>query len=429
MSPSDVSSFSTVARLATRLAAAGVVLAAAAATASARPARRGHDAVHRVRATAQPAFARRGPIIVYVNRGGGVVGPGDDDSRHNTSSLADGARIRVPAWGGGDAAWRKTMACVRDRFSPFDVDIVEQRPASGDYIMAMVGGEPSMLGYPEQVSGVAPFTGGVMSSSVVFVFAEGIEYDPEVTCVDILHEVGHALGLDHEYLCEDPMSYLWDCEQPKTFQDVDADCGEDEPRACSSGSSTQNSYRVLARNVGLRAGAAPPRPAPVSPAPPATSAPPDDGGGGAWPDDDGSGWSDDGGGGSGDPGPATWPDDGGGDDGGAGPADPPAGSSRLSIEVEGPSGVLSGNRVVTIVVTAHGDGIRDATLGWASDDATYALACGAIPAGAPATCRRDGDTFVFQLEVGTGRRYYAAQIVDRAGHELATDISQFYLTK
>jgi hypothetical protein len=47
------------------------------------------------------------------------------------------------------------------------------------------------------------------------------------------------------------MTYLWGCGD-KSFQDVDADCGEDGPRTCSCGGNTQNSVRMLLQYLGPR---------------------------------------------------------------------------------------------------------------------------------------------------------------------------------
>jgi hypothetical protein len=69
-------------------------------------------------------------------------------------------------------------------------------------------------------------------------------------CEAALHEIGHALGLDHAYDCADPMSYLSGCGR-KHFQDREVDCGEYEPRPCESGMS-QNSHQHLLLHVGPR---------------------------------------------------------------------------------------------------------------------------------------------------------------------------------
>jgi hypothetical protein len=345
------------------------------------------------------------PVIVYVNRSGGTVSAGEDDSHRGTSSLVESGSVKVPPWKGGDTRWKKVMACARDRFRAFDIDLVEERPPSGDYIEAMVGGMPSLLGYGKDVSGIAPYTGDVMPNAIVYIFAAGVDYDVEVTCVDVLHEVGHALGLDHEYLCQDPMSYLWDCDQAKTFQDVEAQCGEDDPRSCENGTHTQNSFRILARNVGLRDGRTPPaddsQVASASP-PPSAGAPDLD-------DDDGTS----------DrtsfesTGPAT-----------QAPASSPA--DELGVTVDGPQGVAHGDRMVTVTVHGHGAHLAGAALAWVSPEGKYTLDCSAMPPGGTATCRRRGNDFVFRLDVGTGWRYFAAVVVAAGGDTATSDPSSVY---
>jgi hypothetical protein len=373
------------------LAALGALAGAAFASPSGSAPPHSRDAVRMVHADVEART--RAPIVVYVNRNGGSVGAGDDDSLRNTSSLVERGTVKVPPWKGGEARWKKVMACVRDRFSPFALEITEERPSGGDYIMAMVGGQPSLLGYDDEVSGIAPYTGDIMHQAIVYIFAAGVDYDVEITCVDVLHEVGHALGLDHEYLCQDPMSYLWDCDQAKTFQDADAVCGEDDKRACESGDKTQNSYQTLARNVGLRG----------DPQAPAVASAPE-------PAADEADDADDG------PAPDVTT---------ASAARTPA---ELSASVDGPIGVAPGNRFLTI--TVHGRGaalVADATLTWLAPDGNYAFSCAKMPKGSAATCRRKGDDFVFRLEVGTGWRYFAAVVTDADGDTATSDPTSVFL--
>jgi hypothetical protein len=46
------------------------------------------------------------------------------------------------------------------------------------------------------------------------------------------------------------MTYLTECGYDKTFQDIDAPCGEDKNRQCNCGGSTQNSYRLIRDHFG-----------------------------------------------------------------------------------------------------------------------------------------------------------------------------------
>jgi hypothetical protein len=97
--------------------------------------------------------------------------------------------------------------------------------------------------------GVAPFSCGVIPNAITFTFAETLGNNPQLIAEVVGQESAHAWGLDHEYLCEDPMTYLSGCGN-KTFQNVDAQCGEFSPRQCSCGGATQNSYQHIINTFG-----------------------------------------------------------------------------------------------------------------------------------------------------------------------------------
>jgi hypothetical protein len=242
-----------------------------------------------------------------------------------------------------------------------------------------------VLGYPDSVGGVAPYTGEVLRGGVGYVFAAGFRHDVEDTCVGILHEAGHMLGLDHAYLCEDPMSYLWGCGE-KRFQDADAYCGEDQERSCGSGDATQNSYRQLAAAVGLRDGGAAPEPEPEEPD---ADDPPFDRGE---------------------------------------PVEDGVDVAAPAVEIDGGDEEVAGNQWIEVVVRAADDsGISEVELGWASDDAQYVFACSAIPDDIPVACTRDGNVFRFQLYVGTGLRAMVARATDAVGNQTVSDPRVLYL--
>ena len=186
-------------------------------------------------ASAAAAAASSRPVTVFLDRGG------------------DGKTI--PRFGGGDRVWAATVACVRQHFAPFQVDITDARPRGSDFITALVGGKASMLGLDDQTTnGVGPYDGSVLRTATVHVFSQvGTgERDPANLCAVTAHEIGHSLGLDHSYQCGDVMSYFNDECGAQQFLDVDAPCGEDSERDCATGDATQNSFQRLAQNVGLR---------------------------------------------------------------------------------------------------------------------------------------------------------------------------------
>ncbi len=203
--------------------------------------------------------------------------------RNGTTVERRGGEVEIPRFGGGDRAWTSVVTCVKQQFAPFLIDIVEQQPARGDFITAVVGGRASLLGLDDRsTNGVGPYDGSVIPNAVVHIFSRvGTgERDTENLCAVTVHEVSHALGLDHTYKCGDVMSYFLDRCGPRRFLDVDAPCGEEGARECGDGEETQNSYRRVAAAVGLRS--SDPRPAPE----PAHKSP---GGFDPWNGDDGDG--------------------------------------------------------------------------------------------------------------------------------------------
>lgn len=204
------------------------------------------------------AFAAPTPVTVYLERNGQTV------------TARSGDEVAIPRFGGGDRAWTQLVACVKDRFSPFQVTITDRAPGRGDHITALVGGKASMLGLSDRTTnGIGPYSGEVIPNATVHIFSQvGTgERDIDNLCAVTSHEIGHSLGLDHSHLCGDVMSYYNDECGTQQFLDADAPCGETADRDCSNGDATQNSYRRLVSLVGLRPGAPRTGPRPPSTAP------------------------------------------------------------------------------------------------------------------------------------------------------------------
>lgn len=189
-------------------------------------------------------------LTVYLNRGGGTYSPGEpNDSRTNVSSVPD-TPVSIPAWDVDEVVWGEVYTCVQDLFAPFGVVATDVDPGDGDHVEAVLGGLPGQLGLDPNAAGVSPFRTdcSVIDNSIVFIFPDVLA-ESRLVCEAIAQEVAHSIGLDHQYLCEDPMTYLTGCGA-KSFRDVDAPCGEMEPRPCECGGEMQNSYRRLMREFG-----------------------------------------------------------------------------------------------------------------------------------------------------------------------------------
>jgi uncharacterized protein (TIGR03382 family) len=205
---------------------------------------------------ATESIANAGTII-YMNKDGGTYTPGFNNSSTNRSSIPQQTST-VPPWNVSDAGWQQVMDCVRDQFAPFDVEVTDIDPGQVPHFESVVAGRPQDVQLPDGVGGVSPFTSdcSVIDRSIVFTFAEVFGNNYRVICEVVAQEVAHSFGLDHQYLCEDPMTYLTGCGQ-KSFKDINAQCGEFEPRVCACGQQTQNSYQMLSQRIGIGDAVAP----------------------------------------------------------------------------------------------------------------------------------------------------------------------------
>src|SRR3972149_3218701 len=200
----------------------------------------------------RPQPAHEGPWIIYMNReGGAFTGTWNstfaDDSRRNLTSMFSGSAT-LPAFSYGDVTWNQVMQCMKEIYAPFDVTITDIDPGDMPHIESVVAGNPEQLGLDPYVGGIAPYTcydegsgRGVIENSIVFTFAGTYNYanNARDICETAAQEVSHSFGLDHEYLCKDPMTYLYGCGN-KSFQDVYAACGEDRGRNCQGGGLPQD---------------------------------------------------------------------------------------------------------------------------------------------------------------------------------------------
>ena len=305
------------------------------------------------------------PRTVFLNRAGGLYTAGREDSRSNSSSIAKGT-VNMPAFGGSDAAWSELVSCVKDQFSRFDLTVTDVDPGRASHVEALISGRPSLVGLGPSVGGVAPFTRNcsVIENAVVYIFEQNLR-TPQLLCEVTAHEVAHAFGLDHEFLCKDPMTYLSGCGR-KAFQDQNVRCGEGSARDCAcvnpfTGTrATQNSVQYLFQQLG-----------PSGP-----------GGGGG------------GGGGGGQPtGDRTAP--------------------QVQIAAPAPGAVLPANSTITIRAVATDDvGVTDVQLYWARNSLT--VGCNNDTAGI--TCTRSGNSYSWSFAVGTGPRSFHVVARDAAGN-------------
>jgi MYXO-CTERM domain-containing protein len=202
---------------------------------------------------AEPQPLGGGNNVIYLN---GCFGPGDctftpggEDSTSNRSSIIE-QTATVSAFDAGDTAWAAVVECVQKAYKPFNVVVTDQDPSPAPHFEAVVGGDPAEVGFPSDVGGVAPFNCGIINNAVTYSFANIYQGSIPDICWTVAQESAHAFGLDHEFLCEDPMTYLSDCGSEKWFRNAQAPCGEFEERPCMCGGAGQNSYAFIQQAFG-----------------------------------------------------------------------------------------------------------------------------------------------------------------------------------
>jgi hypothetical protein len=183
--------------------------------------------------------------IIFLNRctGGISIDAGwPDDNTVNRSGILGGT-TQFPEYPFGDDSWNQVVTEAREIFAPFNVEITDIDPSPAPHDEAIICGSGALAGF-SGAGGVAPFTCDVIPSPITFTFPESLGDDPRSIAEVFAQEAAHAWGLEHEYKCEDPMTYLYGCGE-KTFQDGDYECGEYSPRACECGGATQNAYQYI----------------------------------------------------------------------------------------------------------------------------------------------------------------------------------------
>jgi len=81
---------------------------------------------------------------------------------------------------------------VRATYAPFAVQIVTERPSSGNYHMAIVAGTPQNVGEQNAVGGVSPYTCGYIPNAVSFSFANIYGGSVDDICWTVAQETAHS---------------------------------------------------------------------------------------------------------------------------------------------------------------------------------------------------------------------------------------------
>ena len=223
---------------------------------------------------------------LYLNKcaAGCLIRVGPSSSINNTWGI--GSQRTLTAWPYGDAVWAQVMACVKDVFEPYNVNVTDVDPGTANHFEIMIAGAPGDLGMSSSIGGVAPGSGSCSSylnNALVFDFAKvwgsGTTCGAgcvEDICATAAQEIGHVWQrMDHVIEETDPMTYF-NSTTRKYFSKLSVQCGSDcvggvspsnqtctgggsnpQNHPCVCGGNTQNSHNVVTGLFGAGPGTPP----------------------------------------------------------------------------------------------------------------------------------------------------------------------------
>jgi hypothetical protein len=160
-----------------------------------------------------------------------------------------GTRMNLSEFAYDETVWNATIDCIKRVYQPFGVTVVTDDPGAVAHHEAVLAGRASEMSINGAL-GIAPLDSSTcrpQNNVVSFSFAN--DHGPSAVdmCWTVAQESAHAYGLDHEFECSDPMTYLpiGNCPPQKYFRNLDAKCGEFSARTCICGGNTQNSFTRL----------------------------------------------------------------------------------------------------------------------------------------------------------------------------------------
>jgi hypothetical protein len=190
--------------------------------------------------------AERG--VVFVNFDGAVLTSAPEDARVDQTQI--GFEGVFESYGTG-AKREAVMQAVRADWAPYDIELTQIRPGSGDYTMAMVG--PTNFTQGSLGLALLDCEDAWTHNNIVYAFHHIDDgYSAAATATTIGQEVAHSFGLEHVDDPADVMhpynlggdpAFLDDCIDivPASFGIL---CDAQHERQCGS-ATAQNAHREL----------------------------------------------------------------------------------------------------------------------------------------------------------------------------------------
>lgn len=191
--------------------------------------------------------------VVYLNFDGAQLKQGGNNSANNETSLILVPSLQYPAqdWsqlGGPEQGKAAVLEELRLLFLGYALDFVLERPAAGDYTMAMIGGEGKDCDAEDFAVGIAPMDcKDLRKNEVCLIYGDKLNNSVKQLAYVIAHELGHTFGLEH---ISDETGIMYPALSSST-----AGWGSGsltDPTVCQR--TSQDSNQVLLDNLGLGPG-------------------------------------------------------------------------------------------------------------------------------------------------------------------------------
>ena len=152
---------------------------------------------HNLASPPHPAEGGAPAGTIFVNFDGELRNGGFDDSRTNTTQLGEFAGQNFAPYGNDESKRAAVMEAVRQDWAAYNILVVDQRPASGEYTMNMTGPSNPFGG---GVLGIAPLDCNDQQThnNITYAFhSAGDGFSAAITATTIGQEVAHSYGLEH----------------------------------------------------------------------------------------------------------------------------------------------------------------------------------------------------------------------------------------
>jgi hypothetical protein len=185
------------------------------------------------------------PVIVYLNRDGGVFRPGaHDDAITNASVLLDAERTLAP-WPKTDSEWDVLASCFKDHlFALPRLEVVTVDPGAAPHLEIV---------FTTSYWASAGTTAIVPAScrpdhEIELVFGDALATTARACDVALQEFAIMTANLSLDDDCHDLVNNFADCSPDRSFLDRTVNCVDDaaRPTPCRCGGTTENTYRALA---------------------------------------------------------------------------------------------------------------------------------------------------------------------------------------